>query len=90
MPLAHLSIVSKKPREPYQSWAPTEKEIAALEDSSPMPCQGQTLPTSFLTAQFHSFFRPTRSSKSWADVLLKRRPSMLCSQSPPPQFLLGR
>ncbi|KAN0123099.1 cysteine proteinase, partial [Russula decolorans] len=31
----------KRPREPYQSWKPGEKDIAALDNTTPLPCQGQ-------------------------------------------------
>ncbi|KAF8230589.1 cysteine proteinase [Tricholoma matsutake] len=33
--------VLKNPREPYKAWIPTEREIAALEDTAPIPCQGR-------------------------------------------------
>ncbi len=31
----------KRPREPYQSWKPGDKDIAALDNTTPLPCQGQ-------------------------------------------------
>jgi ubiquitin carboxyl-terminal hydrolase 22/27/51 len=31
----------KRPREPYQSWKPGEKDIAALDNTTSLPCQGQ-------------------------------------------------
>ncbi|KAH9991013.1 hypothetical protein BJV77DRAFT_1009515 [Russula vinacea] len=31
----------KRPREPYQSWKPEEKDIAALDNTITLPCQGQ-------------------------------------------------
>lgn len=39
---AYPSVVLKNPREPYKAWIPTEREIAALEDTAPIPCQGWT------------------------------------------------
>ena len=33
--------VSKKLREPYQIWVPEAKDILALENSVPIPCQGE-------------------------------------------------
>ncbi|KAH9010113.1 hypothetical protein EDB85DRAFT_2053774 [Lactarius pseudohatsudake] len=31
----------KRPRESYQPWKPGEKDIAALENTTPLPCQGR-------------------------------------------------
>ncbi|KAI0245625.1 hypothetical protein BJV78DRAFT_1287401, partial [Lactifluus subvellereus] len=31
----------KRPREPYRSWTPGEKDNLALDNTSPLPCQGQ-------------------------------------------------
>ncbi|KAH9958065.1 hypothetical protein BC827DRAFT_1222024 [Russula dissimulans] len=31
----------KRPREPYQSWKPEEKDILLLNNTIPLPCQGQ-------------------------------------------------
>ncbi|KAJ7881755.1 hypothetical protein B0H14DRAFT_2340180 [Mycena olivaceomarginata] len=33
--------VAKKPRERFQSWAPTAQDVAALENSVTIPCQGR-------------------------------------------------
>lgn len=39
--LNHQNQDEKRPREPYQSWKPGEKDIAALDNTTPLPCQGQ-------------------------------------------------
>jgi len=36
--------VSKKLREPYQIWVPEAKDILALKNSDPIPCQGEPVP----------------------------------------------
>lgn len=37
---SHMLSVSKKPREPFKAWVPTEKDTIALEGAVPIPCQG--------------------------------------------------
>jgi ubiquitin carboxyl-terminal hydrolase 22/27/51 len=39
-PDEHLGIVAKKGREPFRPWVPSAKEIAALEGTVALPCQG--------------------------------------------------
>jgi ubiquitin carboxyl-terminal hydrolase 22/27/51 len=34
-----MCAVAKKPRERFQSWAPTAQDVAALENSVTIPCQ---------------------------------------------------
>jgi ubiquitin carboxyl-terminal hydrolase 22/27/51 len=53
-------VVAKKPREPFKPWIPTEQETAALENTVPIPCQGQTIPNSTRNDPHFSHFAGRR------------------------------
>jgi ubiquitin carboxyl-terminal hydrolase 22/27/51 len=36
-------VGDKNPRQPFEFWVPSEKDIAALEGAVAIPCQGKTI-----------------------------------------------